>query len=86
MHLPRQEAAKRAGGRFLNPESGRYVPIDVVLSNTENEKNFDLIKPLVDAWSFRDNNVAFGEEPILISQSPKHDCFLIWQMLRCKHG
>jgi predicted ABC-type ATPase len=70
MHLPRQEAAKRAVGRFLGGgEKGRYVPVDVVLSNTSNEASFDSVKGLVKSWSFRDNNVAKGEKPILISQS-----------------
>ncbi len=72
MHLPRQEAAKRAVGRFLNGgEKGRYVPVDVVLSNTTNEKAFDQVKHLVDDWSFRDNNVPKGSPPILISQKGK---------------
>jgi len=70
MHLPRQEAAKRAVGRFLGGgEKGRYVPVDVVLSNTTNEDAFDQVKGMVDAWSFRDNNVPKGSKPILISQS-----------------
>lgn len=70
MHLPRQEAAKRAVGRFIGGgEKGRYVPIDVVLSNTSNEQSFDQVKSLVNKWSFRDNNVAKGEQPILISES-----------------
>ena len=70
MHLPRQEAAKRAVGRFLGGgEKGRYVPVDVVLSNTSNEESFDQVKSLVKKWSFRDNNVKKGEQPILISES-----------------
>lgn len=71
MHLPRQEAAKRAVDRFFNAKNGkgRYVPVDVVLGNTTNEQTFEQIKPLVDAWSFRDNNVAKGQDPVLISSS-----------------
>lgn len=70
MHLPRQEAAKRAVGRFLNGgPNGRYVPIKVVLENTTNESAFDQVREQVDAWSFRDNNVPKGSGPILISQS-----------------
>ena len=75
MHLPRQEAAKRAVHRFINGGArGRYVPPKVVLSNTTNEDAFDQVKGMVDAWSFRDNNVARGQQPILISQSgePAH--------------
>ncbi len=70
MHLPRQEAAKRAVGRFMGKE-GRYVPVQVVLSNTTNEDTFDKVKDLADAWSFRDNNVGRGEAPILISEKPR---------------
>lgn len=70
MHLPRQEAGKRAVKRFLDGgESGRFVPPEIVLSNTTNEAAFDQVRKMVDAWSFRDNNVAKGEKPILISQS-----------------
>ena len=68
MHLPRQEAAKRAVSRFLG-KTQRYVPVDVVLSNTTNEASFDAVKQLADKWSFRDNNVPQGSEPILISES-----------------
>lgn len=68
MHLPRQEAAKRAVARFLG-ETQRLVPPEVVLSNTTNEASFDEVRKLADAWSFRDNNVKPGEQPILISES-----------------
>lgn len=68
MHLPRQEAAKRAVQRFLG-KTNRYVPVDVVLANRENEANFDEVCKHADAWSFRDNNVPHGQEPKLISQS-----------------
>ncbi|MCW5602617.1 zeta toxin family protein, partial [Nitrosomonas sp.] len=66
MHLPRQEAAKRAVARFLG-KTKRFVPPEVVLSNTTNEHSFDQVKHLVDSWSFRDNNVSPGQQPILIS-------------------
>ncbi|SDH26784.1 zeta toxin family protein [Nitrosomonas sp. Nm132] len=66
MHLPRQEAAKRAVARFLG-KTKRFVPPEVVLSNTTNEHSFDQVKHLVDDWSFRDNNVQQGQQPILIS-------------------
>jgi predicted ABC-type ATPase len=67
MHLPRQEAANRAVKRFLG-KAKRYVPPSVVLSNTKNEASFDSVRPHVDAWSFRDNNVSEGQEPRLISE------------------
>jgi len=70
MHLPRQEAAKRAVGRFIHGgETGRYVPVQIVLDNTTNEGAFDQVRDMVDSWSFRDNNVPKGSGPMLISQS-----------------
>lgn len=72
MHLPRQEAAKRAVERALNSAGtkveGRLVPPEVVLSNVKNEASFDGIKDLADGWSFWDNNVSRGEPPRLISR------------------
>ena len=69
MHLPRQEATKRAIGRFLNGgEKGRFVPPEVVMGNTKNEHNFDAIKGKVDAWSFHDNSGEKGSGPKLIAQ------------------
>lgn len=67
MYLPAHEAAKRAVDRFIGP-TGRLVPPEVVLSNTTNEASFDAVKPLVGAWSFRDNNVPMGHAPRLVSQ------------------
>ena len=72
MHLPRAEAAKRAVARFLGP-TGRFVPPEVILSNTGNEASFDQIKGLVDAWSFRDNSNSDGSGPKLISESAAHE-------------
>ena len=70
MHLPRQEAAKRAVQRFIDGgQHGRYVPIEAVLANVGSEAAFDQVKGMVDAWSFSDNNVAMGEKPIPISSS-----------------
>lgn len=70
MHLPRQEAAKRAVGRFIGGgESGRYVPVNAVLANTKNEANFDEARRVSDKWSFYDNNVPQGTPPKLISRS-----------------
>jgi predicted ABC-type ATPase len=67
MHLPRQEAAKRAVSRFLGATQ-RYVPVDVVLGNTSNEQTFDEVRKHADAWSFHDNNVGEKDEPKLISK------------------
>ncbi len=82
MHLPKQEAAKRAIGRFMGspekgkedefaPFQGRYVPVTAVLKNTTNEDSFEQVRQFVDEWSFRDNNVKRGEQPILISEGKK---------------
>jgi predicted ABC-type ATPase len=72
MHLPRQEAAKRAVSRFMG-KTKRYVPISHILANKTNEETFDMVKKLADAWSFRDNNVPEGDPPILISEGGKSD-------------
>jgi len=72
MHLPRAEAAKRAVKRFLGP-TGRYVPPDVILGNTQNEAAFDQVKDIADAWSFRDNQNRDGSGPTLIAESPQNE-------------
>lgn len=70
MHLPRQEATKRAVGRFLNGgERGRFVPPEVVMGNTDNERNFDAIKDKVHAWSFHDNSGSKDAGPKLIAKN-----------------
>jgi predicted kinase len=82
MHLPPQEAAKRAIYRFRDggphkkgekpaPYTGRYVGPNVVLANTTNENSFDTVKEYVDKWSFRDNNGKRGDQPVLISAGGK---------------
>lgn len=68
MHLPRQEAAKRAVQRFLG-KTNRYVPVDVVLGNKSNEDTFDQVRKHADRWSFHDNNVPQGQQPIKIAAS-----------------
>ncbi len=70
MHLPRIGAAERAVMRFMG-KTKRYVPVDVVLANTTNEATFDKVRQLADTWSFRDNDVSMGQEPILISNQGK---------------
>ncbi len=70
MHLPRQEAAKRAVSRFLGP-TGRYVPAEIILGNVDNEANFDELTKIADNWSFRDNNVPRGEPPRLVAQKKR---------------
>ncbi len=70
MHLPRQEAAKRAVSRYLEP-TGRYVPAEIIIGNIKNEANFDELRKFVDDWSFRDNNVAKGNAPKLVARKFK---------------
>lgn len=67
MFLPRQEAAFRAVHRFLG-KTGRYVPVEIVLDNIDNEQNFWELLEFFDVWSFRDNNVARNTPPRLIAQ------------------
>lgn len=76
MHLPRQEAAKRAVDRYLTKKkdgSGRYVPVNIVLSNVDNELNFMRLFEFADGWSFRDNNVARDTPPRLIAQRKRRN-------------
>lgn len=70
MYCPRQVAAKRAVGRFMG-KTKRYVPVDVVLSNTTNEATFDEVRKHADAWSFRNNAGETGGNPLLVSESGK---------------
>jgi SPP1 gp7 family putative phage head morphogenesis protein len=68
MFLPPQDAATRALGRYLKSgpdDRGRLVPVDIILKNTQNERNFDTIKGMVDRWSAYDNQGAF---PTLIGR------------------
>lgn len=66
MFAPRQMAANRAVSRFLS--AGRYVPPEVVLANTSNEKSFDAVKGLVSRWSFRHNGTVGQTLPKLLSE------------------
>jgi len=65
-------AAERAMTRFAKGGtfSGRYVPVNVVLGNVNNEKNFDRITPGLSKWSVWDNN-ATGGTPRLVAQGGK---------------
>lgn len=72
MFVPRQTSAKRALSRYLGRDGkrGRLVPVDVILQNTENEKNFDNLKKYFSKWSAYDNQ---GAEPVLINRSKKKE-------------
>jgi len=66
--LPQQEAAKRAISRFKTFKgdySGRYVPPQVVLSNTTNESTFEELSKLFKKWEFYDNQ---GARPRLVGK------------------
>ena len=65
MYLPRHEAAKRAIVRALGEEA-RYVPLDIMLSNTQNEIVFDQLRASFSRWGMWDNLVPFGEQPKFI--------------------
>lgn len=70
MFLPMRQACKRAMERFLNDDpNGRYIPIEILHQMNENEKNFDIIKPFVDGWSFYSNeNSDKSGKPELIAE------------------
>jgi len=71
MFLPPQEAAKRAISRFYTRDkdfSGRFVPPEVVLSNTKNEATFDALKEYFNRWYFYDNQGPRGSKPLLVGQ------------------
>jgi predicted ABC-type ATPase len=68
MFLPRQDAAVRAVKRALGKEP-RYVPVEIVLQNTTNEKTFDSLRRFFDRWQFYDNQVPKGFDPTLIASS-----------------
>ncbi len=69
MFLPRRKAAYRAVKRFLG-KTKRLVPISIILEdNTQNERNFDAVRKVVDKWSFMSNDVAKDTPAVLISES-----------------
>jgi hypothetical protein len=65
MHLPRQEAAFRAVFRGIGGEK-RYVPIDIILGNLDNEDSFDAMKKFFTRWGAWDNQVPQGTLPRFI--------------------
>ena len=69
MHLPREKAAERAVERFMG-DSGRYVPLEVLLEMKHNEENFDKLKHYASKWAFYNNDVPSKEnKPILIDKN-----------------
>jgi predicted ABC-type ATPase len=67
MYTSPETAASRAFSRFAKDGkfNGRFVPPEVILSNTKNEQNFDMLSPKFKEWSLYDNN---GTEPKLVSE------------------
>lgn len=69
MHLSPEKAAERALSRFKGREGKwdqRFVPPEIVLGNTDNEKNFDILSEGMRKWSVYDNS---GKAPRLVSKS-----------------
>jgi len=62
MYLPRHEAAARAIDRALGPTE-RFVPLDVILTNTQNEIVFDQLRSSFTRWGMWDNLVPRGTQP-----------------------
>ena len=69
MHLPREKAAERAIGRFMEEEEGRYVPLPELLKMKDNEENFDKLKKYASKWAFYNNDVPFGTPPKLVDKN-----------------
>jgi predicted ABC-type ATPase len=59
MYLSPDKATNRAMGRYKTKEgdfSGRFVPPEIILGNTKNEKNFDDLSPKFRKWAIYDNS------------------------------
>ena len=69
MHLPRHEAAFRAVFRSIKKDNPRYVPLDIILSNVDNEEAFDALTHLFRKWGVWDNQVAQGSLPRHVSSA-----------------
>ena len=67
MYLSPDDAASRALARFSKGGkfTGRFVPPEVILENTENEKNFDALSPKFLRWAVYENS---GTAPRLVQQ------------------
>jgi predicted ABC-type ATPase len=69
MFVPPQTSARRALSRYFNGKGrGRLVPVSVLLSMKDNEKNFEAMLSLFDKWSAYDNQ---GSSPKLISRGSR---------------
>jgi predicted ABC-type ATPase len=68
-----ETATERATGRFKRgmekDGKGRFVPPEVVMANTDNEKNFDEAIPHFSKWGVYDNNSGSG--PVHVASGGK---------------
>lgn len=56
-----ETATERAMNRFMRGgETGRFVPPEVIMANTDNERNFDAVIPMFKRWGVYDNNSGSG--------------------------
>jgi predicted ABC-type ATPase len=75
MHVPPEEAAKRALERFVRGgERGRYVPPEYAAGSVTNEQSFDKAKEHMDHWEVYDNSTraeSGRQEPRLVARKKK---------------
>ncbi len=65
MYTAPQVATGRAMQRFVHGgPTGRFVPPEVILGNTQNERNFDQLIPHFSKWAVYDNN---GASPVHVA-------------------
>lgn len=67
MYLRPEEAARRAMKRYAKGGTfqGRFVPPEIILSNTDNEKNFDKFSKRMRNWAVYENE---GSRPRLVEK------------------
>jgi hypothetical protein len=72
MHTSPQEAASRAVDRFLRGgTNGRYVPPELILGSTTNEKVFDKVSSFMRKWAIYDNNEPGASAPKFVAEGGK---------------
>jgi uncharacterized protein len=73
MYAAPETAATRALSRYSKKGTftGRFVPPEIILGNTNNEKNFDKMSGGFRKWAVYDNNAEGSAGPKLVSRS--HD-------------
>jgi predicted kinase len=71
MHLPAEIAGQRAMARATGRKP-RYVPLEIIAGNKDNEKNFqELVNDgYFSSWSVWDNNVPQGQKAKLVAKRP----------------